>query len=200
MIIESRQKTIDTLLSLYYNQNLTDYLKGANDEDLEDFEYCLAGPNTIEEHFIPVLDAIRTEREYRQNNQYIRDNQNLEHDQIVKKVSQDEVSLTIDYLTNLGIDFENMVNNNPIILSIDMISRLYTYLKKEYNWNDDEVRQLLFEYPKRSTYTVNLLNSARKRLEEQKTSLLEEDFKHFLIESANRINSQKTNKTTNNNK
>ena len=110
------------------------------------------------------------------------------------------MSLTIDYLTNLGIDFENMVNNNPIILSIDMISRLYTYLKKEYNWNDDEVRQLLFEYPKRSTYTVNLLNSARKRLEEQKTSLLEEDFKHFLIESANRINSQKTNKTTNNNK
>lgn len=198
MVKDKRQKAIDTLLSLYYNQNLTDYLKGANNEDLETYEYYLAGPNTVEEHFLPLIDAVRTEKEYRQNNKYIRDNQNMEHDEIVKKVSQDEVSLTIDYLANLGIDFENMINNNPIILSIDMISRLYRYLKTEYKWNDDEVRQLLFEYPKRRVYTVSLLNSASKRLEEQQTSLLDDDFKEFLKESANRLNSQKTNKVTNN--
>lgn len=198
MYKDKRQKTIDSLLSLYYNQNLTDYLKGANNEDLEDYEYCLAGPNTIEEHFLPILDAIRTEKEYRQNNKYIRETKNKEHDEIVKKVSQDEVSLTVDYLSNLGIDFEKMINNNPIILSIDMISRLYRYLKEEYKWNDDEVRQLLFEYPKRRVYTVSLLNSASKRLEEQKTSLLDDDFKEFLIESANRINTQTNSKVTNN--
>lgn len=124
--------TLEELEIHYYEHTLTEFLKELTENELLSFIKQIT-TNDIVDIKINIIDAIKNELQYRKENKllYPQNKKSESREKLVSTLSQKEVERTGIYITNIGVDFEKIVEICPVMMSLDKSRILYVTLKKK---------------------------------------------------------------------
>ena len=192
--LKVREKTIITLLSLYANQKLTDFLKIVETDDLDGFEFFLAGPNTVEECYMPILDAIRNEKEYRISEELIK-LKNMEDKYTNKTKIETFVPEAVQliskrYLKGISevgekVDCTILLDKFKTIIDVSAFSKIYGALI-ESGMSEEEFTNCMMD----ESIATQMYLSARDRKESTKSYTKELCFIEYLKNTAKKFNKE----------
>ena len=159
-------------LEFYYNNHqLTEYLQGYSEKDLIEIELMVL-KNDIEGSYADILDAVRTEREYRGLNKYLSPKTSgfitREYKELTKSISQKEVAESISYLLGLELDYDHLIKWCPLMLSVSNVARIYEYLK-EKEMAEDEIIRILCMDSSKAMYLNQLIEDIDKNRDPKET-------------------------------
>lgn len=182
-VIKSREE----LIILYRDKKLMPFLRGASEEEIKYYINLIRSEAITRVSSLGVYHLLLVALHDIDLNEYLSPKEKVdgisdEYYELSRNTSLKDLEFSIEYLEKLDVDFEKFIRKCPIMISIQTVSKLYIFFKRN-GYSDDEIMEMLVLDKDKGIYTKQLLEEG-KRLEVTESVLSEDEFKNFIRNSS----------------